>query len=61
MLRLLESEDWVDAGRSLGRLRAAAEVAGFRHLGALNDWHRLNGGAADFEARWATFVESLGP
>jgi hypothetical protein len=57
--QLLEAENWHDPEVALCRLRQAAEVAGFRHMDELNEWHKQNGAAPDFYERWDEFVESL--
>jgi hypothetical protein len=58
-LHLLESEDWRDPAQSRARLREIADIAGFRHLDELNEWHERNGGASDFQKQWKQFVASI--
>jgi hypothetical protein len=43
----------------LKNLRKLAEVAGFRRMDELDQWHEKNGSASDFRKRWQRFVESL--
>jgi hypothetical protein len=57
--QLLESEDWDDPDSALKRLRENAEVAGFKYLEELNEWHEQNGNAPDFSDRWRKFVAGL--
>jgi hypothetical protein len=58
-LSLYEADDWLDSAQSLGRLQQLADVAGFRYLRELHEWHSSTGSAPDFEERWDRFVASL--
>jgi hypothetical protein len=59
-LALLESEDWNNPAQALGRLEQLAEIAGFRCLKELHEWHQqLGPGCTDFEERWKRFLASL--
>lgn len=54
-----ESEDWDDPAQSLNRLQQLAEVAGFRHMQELNEWHARHFSASDYQERWRQFVASV--
>jgi len=58
-LALVESDDWTDPAQSLRRLENLADVAGFRHLSELIEWHDRNGGAADFGEQWERLLASV--
>lgn len=58
-LSLYEAQDWHDAAQCLGRLQQLAEVAGFRYLRELHEWHSRHGSAPDFQDGWNRFVKSL--
>jgi hypothetical protein len=49
----------LESAEPMENLRKLADLAGFRHMDELDQWHQKNGRAGDFQKRWRGFVEAL--
>jgi hypothetical protein len=58
-LSVYEAQDWKAPDRALARLQELADIAGFKFLRELHDWHGRKGNADDFEERRKQFVAGL--